>query len=204
MLEQNRALIGRKKEELKPYGLVAVCAGEGLTNIFKDLLVDNVMEGGQTMNPSAEDIAMACDAVPAKDVFVFPNNKNIILAAEQAKALTKRNLHIIPTKDVPQGLSAVLAFNPEDNLENNLQSMNEAIGNVKTGMVTYAVRSTQVDNFDLKEGDIIGIDSKSIVAKGENVENVTTQLVDKLMDSSVSNITLYFGNEVKEIGRAHV
>ncbi len=198
MLEQNRALIGRKKEELKPYGLVAVCAGEGLTNIFKDLLVDNVMEGGQTMNPSAEDIAMACDAVPAKDVFVFPNNKNIILAAEQAKALTKRNLHIIPTKDVPQGLSAVLAFNPEDNLENNLQSMNEAIGNVKTGMVTYAVRSTQVDNFDLKEGDIIGIDSKSIVAKGENVENVTTQLVDKLMDSSVSNITLYFGNEVKE------
>ena len=198
MLEQNRALIGRKKEELKPYGLVAVCAGEGLTNIFKDLLVDNVMEGGQTMNPSAEDIAMACDAVPAKDVFVFPNNKNIILAAEQAKALTKRNLHIIPTKDVPQGLSAVLAFNPEDNLENNLQSMNEAIGNVKTGMVTYAVRSTQVDNFDLKEGDIIGIDSKSIVAKGEKVENVTTQLVDKLMDSSVSNITLYFGNEVKE------
>ena len=150
------------------------------------------------MNPSAEDIAMACDAVPAKDVFVFPNNKNIILAAEQAKALTKRNLHIIPTKDVPQGLSAVLAFNPEDNLENNLQSMNEAIGNVKTGMVTYAVRSTQVDNFDLKEGDIIGIDSKSIVAKGEKVENVTTQLVDKLMDSSVSNITLYFGNEVKE------
>ncbi len=198
MLEQNRALIGRKKEELKPYGLVAVCAGEGLTDIFKDLLVDNVMEGGQTMNPSAEDIAMACDAVPAKDVFVFPNNKNIILAAEQAKALTKRNLHIIPTKDVPQGLSAVLAFNPEDNLENNLQSMNEAIGNVKTGMVTYAVRSTQVDNFDLKEGDIIGIDSKSIVAKGEKVENVTTQLVDKLMDSSVSNITLYFGNEVKE------
>ncbi len=198
MLEQNRALIGRKKEELKPYGLVAVCAGEGLTNIFKDLLVDNVMEGGQTMNPSAEDIAMACDAVPAKDVFVFPNNKNIILAAEQAKALTKRNLHIIPTKDVPQGLSAVLAFNPEDNLENNLQSMNDAIGNVKTGMVTYAVRSTQVDNFDLKEGDIIGIDSKSIVAKGEKVENVTTQLVDKLMDSSVSNITLYFGNEVKE------
>ncbi len=198
MLEQNRALIGRKKEELKPYGLVAVCAGEGLTNIFKDLLVDNVMEGGQTMNPSAEDIAMACDAVPAKDVFVFPNNKNIILAAEQAKALTKRNLHIIPTKDVPQGLSAVLAFNPEDNLENNLQSMNEAIGNVKTGMVTYAVRSTQVDNFDLKEGDIIGIDSKSIVAKGEKVENVTTQLVDKLMDSSVSNITLYFGNDVTE------
>lgn len=198
MLEQNRALIGQKKEELKPYGMVAVCAGEGLTGIFKDLLVDNVIEGGQTMNPSAEDIAKACDAVPAKDVFVFPNNKNIILAAEQAKVLTKHNLHIIPTKDIPQGLSAVLAFNPEDTLDNNLQSMTEAIGNVRTGMVTYAVRSTQVDNFDLHEGDIIGIDSKSIVAKGEQVDNVTTQLVDKMMDSSVSTITLYFGNEVKE------
>ena len=198
MLEQNRALIGQKKEDLKPYGLVAVCAGEGLTGIFKDLLVDNVIEGGQTMNPSAEDIAKACDAVPAKDVFVFPNNKNIILAAEQAKVLTKHNLHIIPTKDIPQGLSAVLAFNPEDTLDNNLQNMTEAIGTVKTGMVTYAVRSTQVDNFDLHEGDIIGIDSKSIVAKGEKVDCVTEQLVDKMMDSSVSNITLYFGNEVKE------
>ena len=198
MLEQNRELIGRKKEDLKQYGLVAVCAGEGLTEIFKDLLVDSVIEGGQTMNPSAEDIANACDAVPAKDVFVFPNNKNIILAAEQAKALSKRNLHIIPTKDIPQGLSAVLAFNPEDTLDHNLTGMNEAIGNVKTGMVTYAVRSSQIDNFDLKEGDIIGIDSKSIVAKGEKVNNVTTQLVDKMMDSSVSNITLYFGNEIKE------
>lgn len=198
MLEQNRALIGKQKEDLKPYGLVSVCAGEGLTGIFKDLLVDNVIEGGQTMNPSAEDIALACDKVAAKDVFVFPNNKNIILAAEQAKALSKRNLHIIPTKNVPQGLSAVLAFNPEDTLENNENSMNEAINAIKAGMVTYAVRSTQVDNFDLKEGDIIGIDSKSIVAKGENVENVTTELVDKMMDSSISNITLYFGNDVKE------
>ncbi len=198
MLEQNRELIARKKQDLKPYGLVAVCAGDGLTDIFRDLLVDNVIEGGQTMNPSAEDIAKACDAVPAKDVFVFPNNKNIILAAEQAKVLTKHNLHIIPTKDIPQGLSAVLAFNPEDTLDNNLANMNEAMSGVKTGMVTYAVRSSQIDNFDLKEGDIIGIDSKSIVAKGEKVENVTTQLVDKMMDNSVSNITLYFGNEVKE------
>ncbi len=198
MLEQNRALIGQKKEDLKPYGLVSVCAGEGLTNIFKDLLVDNVIEGGQTMNPSAEDIAVACDAVAAKDVFVFPNNKNIILAAEQAKALSKRNLHIIPTKNVPQGLSAVLAFNPEDTLENNETNMNESIASIKAGMVTYAVRSTQVDNFDLKEGDIIGIDSKNIVAKGEKVEKVTTDLIDKMMDSNISNITLYFGNDVKE------
>jgi DAK2 domain fusion protein YloV len=198
MLEQNRALIGQRKEDLKPYGLVSVCAGEGLTGIFKDLLVDHVIEGGQTMNPSAEDIATACDKIAAKDIFVFPNNKNIILAAEQAKALSKRSIHIIPTKNVPQGLSAVLAFNPEDTPENNELSMNESIEAIRAGMVTYAVRSTQVDNFDLKEGDIIGIDSKNIVAKGSNVNKVTTQLVDKMMDSSVSNITLYFGNNVKE------
>ncbi len=198
MLEQNRTLIGMQKEELKPFGLVSVCAGDGLRGIFKDLLVDHVIEGGQTMNPSAEDIANACDNVAAKDIFVFPNNKNIILAAEQAKALSKRNLHIIPTKNVPQGLSAVLAFNPEDTLKNNLANMTDAIGNIKAGMVTYAVRSTEVDNFTLKEGDIIGIDSKNIVAKGETVEKVTEELVEKMMDSSISNITLYFGNDVKE------
>lgn len=198
MLEQNRALIGTKKEDLKPFGLVSICAGDGLTNIFKDLLVDCVIEGGQTMNPSAYDIAKACDSVLSKDIFVFPNNKNIILAAEQAKALTKRTLHIIPSKNVPQGLAAVLAFNPEDTLENNIENMNESIDSIKAGLVTYAVRSTQVDNFDLKEGDIIGIDSKAIVAKGEKVENVTTDLIDKMMDNSVSNITLYFGNDVKE------
>lgn len=198
MLEQNRALIGSMKEDLKSYGLVSICAGEGLKNIFKDLLVDYVIEGGQTMNPSAEDIAIACDNVKARDIFVFPNNKNIILAAEQAKVLSKRNIHIIPTKNVPQGLSAVLAYNPDETLEINLKSMNESIESIKAGMVTYAVRSTQIDNFDLKEGDIIGIDSKSIVAKGEKVEKVTTDLVEKMMDSDVSNITLYFGNDVKE------
>lgn len=198
MLEQNRALIGQKKEELKPYGLVSVCAGDGLTSIFKDLLVDKIIEGGQTMNPSAEDIATACDGIAAKDIFVFPNNKNIILAAEQAKALSKRNIHIIPSKNIPQGLSAVLAFNPEDSVENNESSMNDAISNIKAGLVTYAVRSTQIDDFDLKEGDIIGIDSKSIVAKGEKVEKVTKELVDKMMDSDISNITLYFGDAVSE------
>lgn len=198
MLEQNRALIGQKKEELKPMGLVSVCAGEGLAGIFKDLLVDNIIEGGQTMNPSAEDIANACDKVAAKDVFVFPNNKNIVLAAEQAKALSKRTLHIIPTKNIPQGLSAVLAYNPEDSVENNEANMNEAIQTIRAGVVTYAVRSTQVDNFDLKEGDIIGMDSQNIVAKGEKVETVTKELVDKMMDSDVSNITLYFGNNVTE------
>ncbi len=198
MLEQNRAILSKKKEDLKPYGLVAVCAGEGLAAIFKDLLVDNIIEGGQTMNPSADDIARACDSIAAENIFVFPNNKNIILAAEQAKNISKRKLTIIPTVNVPQGLSAVLAFNPEDTLENNIEFMTEAINGIRAGMVTYAVRSTNINDMELKEGDIIGIDSKDIVAKGEEVKEVTTELVDKMMTNDVSNITLYFGNNVKE------
>lgn len=198
MLEQNRALKAQQQEDLKPFGLVSVCAGDGLTAIFKDLLVDNVIEGGQTMNPSAEDIAKACDDVKAKDVFVFPNNKNIVLAANQAKALSKRNIHVIPTSNIPQGFSAVLAFNPNDTVDGNLKNMNEALGNVRSGSVTYAVRNTQVGNFDLKEGDIIGIDAKDIVAKGDSVSNVTEQLIDKMMDDEISCISLYFGNNVNE------
>ncbi len=198
MLEQNRAILNKKKEELKPYGLVSVCAGEGLAAIFKDLLVDNIIEGGQTMNPSAADIARACDSIAAENIFVFPNNKNIILAAEQAKNISKRKLTIIPTVNVPQGLSAVLAFNPEDTLENNIQFMTDAINGIRAGMVTYAVRSTNINDMELKEGDIIGIDSKDIVAKGPEVKEVTTELVDKMMTNDVSNITLYFGNNVKE------
>lgn len=198
MLQQNRELKNKQQEDLKPFGLVSVCAGEGLTAIFKDLLVDKIIEGGQTMNPSADDIAKACDTVPAKDVFVFPNNKNIVLAANQAKALSKRNIHVIPTSNIPQGLSAVLSFNPEDTVEGNLQNMNEALSGVRAGSVTYAVRSTQIGNFDLKEGDIIGMDAKDIVAKGDSVSQVTEQLIDNMMDDDVSCISLYFGNDVKE------
>lgn len=198
MLQQNRELKNKQQEDLKPFGLVSVCAGDGLTAIFKDLLVDNIIEGGQTMNPSADDIAKACDAVPAKDIFVFPNNKNIVLAANQAKALSKRTIHVIPTSNIPQGLAAVLAFNPEDTVDGNLQNMNEALGGVRSGSVTYAVRSTQIGNFDLHEGDIIGMDAKDIVAKGDSVSAVTEQLIDKMMNDDVSCISLYFGNDVKE------
>lgn len=198
MLQQNRALIGQKKEKLKPFGIVTVCAGEGLSGIFTDLLVDKIIEGGQTMNPSADDIAKACDKVAARDVFVLPNNKNIILAAEQAKALSKRKLHIIPSCNIPQGLSAVLAFNPEDTVANNETNMVEAMQYVKAGVVTYAVRSTTIDDLELKEGDIIGMNEKNIVAKGENVGKVATELVDSMMNDDITNITLYFGSTVTE------
>lgn len=198
MLEQNRALIGKQKESLKPFGLVVVCAGDGISNIFKDLLVDKIIEGGQTMNPSADDIAKACDNVAAKDIFVLPNNKNIILAAEQAKALSKRKIHVIPSHNIPQGLSAVLAFNLEDTVSNNEENMIESMQYVKSGLITYAVRNTSVDNFDLKEGDIIGIDAKNIVAKGEDFNAVAESLVDSMMETDISNITLYYGNNVTE------
>ena len=198
MLEQNRVLMAHREEELKPYGMVSVCSGEGMANIFKDLMVDEIIEGGQTMNPSANDIASACDKINATDIFVFPNNKNIILAAEQAKEICKRNIHVVPTVNVPQGLSAVLAFNPQDALDTNLENMEEARQAVKVGSVTFAVRSASIDGFDLKEGDIIGLSDKSIIATGDKPETVAENLIEKLIDDDISTITIYYGYRATE------
>lgn len=199
MLEQNRALRAKREAEKKEMGMLAICAGEGVAAIFKDLLVDRVIEGGQTMNPSASDIATAVQKINAEHVFVFPNNKNIILAAEQAKALvTNRTIHVIPTKNVPQGFAAALAFNSEVSAEENKTDMIHAIDNVKAGQVTYAVRSTSVNGFNLHEGDIIGLDDKKILAKGTNVDDTLLALIDKLKDSTHEIITLYYGQDIKE------
>lgn len=199
MLEQNRALRAKREAEKKEMGMLAICTGEGISEIFKDLLVDRVIEGGQTMNPSASDIATAVQKVNAEHVFVFPNNKNIILAAEQAKALVeKRTIHVIPTKNIPQGFAAALAFNSEASAEENKTDMIHAIDNVRAGQVTHAVRSTNVNGFSLKEGDIIGLDDKKILAKGNNIEDTLTDLVKKLKDSTHEIITLYYGKDVKE------
>ena len=200
MLEQNRALkIQQQPEELKPIGMVSICAGEGLAAIFKDLMVDHVIEGGQTMNPSAEDIAMAADNIPAETVFVLPNNKNIIMAAQLANDLSKRNIVVIPTTSVPQGITAAINLDPELSVEENKANMLQAIENVTTGSVTYAVRSTHIDGFKLKEGDIIGLTDKSIIAKGEDINAVTSDLIEKLMNENVMNITLFYGADVQEI-----
>ena len=199
MLEQNRMLLSHRDEaELKPFGMVSVCSGEGMSSIFKDLMVDEVIEGGQTMNPSADDIASACDKINATDIFVFPNNKNIILAAEQAKEISKRNIHVVPTVNVPQGLSAVLAFNPQDTVDANLESMEEARAAVKVGSVTFAVRTTSIDGFDLNEGDIIGLSDKSIIAKGNDPAAVAEEIIDKLMSEDISTITLYYGHDTSD------
>lgn len=201
MVEQNRELKRmqtQKQENLKPLGMVAVAPGEGIANVFRDLMVDNIIEGGQTMNPSADDIAKAVDAVPAKDVFVFPNNKNIIFAAEQAKELTKKFIHVIPTKNIAQGISAALSFNPDGNVEENTENMMSSLDSVRSASVTYAVRTTHVDGFDLEMGDIIGLDDNAILAKGNLVNDTTINLIDKLITEDTVNITLFYGKEVSE------
>ena len=200
MREQNREL--KKKanvmEVTKELGMIAVAPGDGLSAIFKDLNVDEIIVGGQTMNPSSADIAAAADKVPARNVFVFPNNKNIILAAQQANDLTNKNLIIIPTKSVPEGISASIAFNPDASVEENTEAMNEAIKSVKSASVTYAVRDTHVDGFDLAVGEIIGLDDKAILAKGKLVSQTTEELVSKLMTDDIMNVTLFYGEDIRE------
>lgn len=200
MLEQFRSLKGRQQvqEELKPIGMVSICAGEGLAAIFKDLNVDYVIEGGQTMNPSAEDIAAAVEKVKAETVFVLPNNKNIILAAELAKDLSRRKIVVVPTTSVPQGITAAINLNPDDSVETNLANMTTSIDTVLTGSVTYAVRATHIDGFKLKEGDIIGLDNKNIIAKGEDISAVTEEVVEKLINPDIMSVTLFYGQDVQQ------
>ena len=178
--------------------MIAVAPGEGLSAIFKDLSVDEIIFGGQTMNPSASDIASAADKVPARNVFVFPNNKNIILAAEQANDLTNKNLIVIPTRSIPEGISASIAFNPDGSVEENTEAMKDAIKGVKSGMVTYAVRDTHVDGFDLSVGEIIGLDDKAILSKGKHVSQTTEDLIERLITDDVMNITLFYGEDIRE------
>ncbi len=200
MMEQNRELKKKRAqtEELNEFGMVAVAPGKGISDLFKDLTVDQTIEGGQTMNPSADDIAKAVDKVKAKNVFVFPNNKNIILAAEQAKGLTNKNLIVIPTKSVPEGIASTLAYNPDADVKENTEAMTCAISNVKSGSVTYAVRDTHVDGFDLTTGEIIGLDDKTILSKGILVSTTCENLIEKMINNNIVNITLYYGEDVRE------
>ena len=199
MLEQNRQLRAQMEAEKKEMGMLAICTGSGLSDIFKDLSVDRIIEGGQTMNPSANDIASAVQKINAEHVFVFPNNKNIILAAEQAKNLVdNKTIHVIPTKNVPQGFAAALEFNPEVSVEENKANMIHALDNVKAGQVTYAVRNTSLNGFSIKEGDIIGLDDKKILAKSHSVEETALKLIARMKEDFHQMITLYYGEDVKE------
>ncbi len=201
MVEQNRELKRERTqalENLKQFGMVAVAPGVGIAGVFNDILVDGIIEGGQTMNPSADDIAKACDKVQAKEVFVLPNNKNIIFAAEQAKELTTKIIHVIPTKSVPEGVSAALAFNPDATAEENVENMTSSKNNVTAASVTYAVRTTHMDGFDLNQGDIIGLDDSNILAKGLLVNDTTIDLIEKVKKDDVVNITLFYGKDIKQ------
>ena len=199
MLEQNRQLKAKMDAEKKEMGMLAICTGAGLSEIFKELFVDRIIEGGQTMNPSASDIANAAQKINAEHIFVFPNNKNIILAAEQAKSLIEnKTIHVIPTKNVPQGFAAALEFNPEVSAEENKTNMIHALDNVKVGQVTYAVRNTSLNGFSIKEGDIIGLDDKKVLAKSNSLEETVTKLIARMKEDFHQVITLYYGEDVKE------
>ena len=199
MMEQNRQLRARYEAERKPIGLLAVCSGDGFSAIFKDLLVDQVIEGGQTMNPSAEDIASAARKINAENIIILPNNKNIILSAEQSRTLVQnRNIFVLQTKDIPQGLAAVLNFSPDASLSENLENMTMAFSGIDAGQVTYAVRDTVLDKFSIKKGDIIGLDKGSIVTSGKDIEKVTTALIEGMLTPDKEVVTLYYGQDVTE------
>ncbi len=187
-------------EEWKDYGFISVSIGEGINSIFKDLGVDRIIEGGQTMNPSTEDILEAIESLNAKTIYVLPNNKNIVMAANQARDLTEdKEIIVVPTKTIPQGISAVINFVPELSGEENLANMTAELANVKTGQVTYAVRDTEIDDKVIKENDIMGIGDSSILAVGEKIFDTTIAMVEEMMkDSDSELISIYYGSDVDE------
>ena len=183
----------------KEVGFITVSAGDGMGEIFKELGADYLIQGGQTMNPSTEDMLKAIDEVNAKNIFIFPNNKNIILEANQARDLTEdKNIVVIPAKTIPQGISAMIAYVPEKTVEENTAEMMEAIENVKTGQVTYAVRDTRIDDQDIHEGDIMGIGDKGILAVGQDIQDVAVEMTGKMTDEDSELISIYYGAEVTE------
>ena len=182
----------------KPYGFIAVSIGEGLGEIFKGIGADYLIEGGQTMNPSTEDMLNAIDQVNADTIYILPNNKNIILAAEQAKALAKdKEIIVVPSKTVPQGITALINFVPEMSVEENLRMMTEEMGRIKTGQVTYAVRSTNIDGQEIHEGDIMGLGDYGLLAVGAAIEHTAIQTLSAMIDEESELVSIYYGQEVK-------
>ena len=193
-----RAQEEKKKEEpAKPMGFITVSIGDGLNDIFRELGADYIIEGGQTMNPSTEDMLNAIDKVNAETVFILPNNKNIVLAANQAKALVEdKKIVVIPTKTVPQGITAIINFMPDADAAANEEAMLEAIQNVKTGQVTYAVRDTKIDDKEIHEGDIMGIGDAGIIAVGTDIQNTAKEMLAAMVDDDSELISLYYGEEI--------
>ena len=194
---QASAQENKKKEPRKPVGFIAVSIGDGMNEIFRELGVDYIIEGGQTMNPSTDDMLTAIDNVNADHIFILPNNKNIILAANQARSLTKdKDILVVPTKTVPQGITAVINYMPEADVDTNFETMQEGIKNVKTGQVTYAVRDTKIDDKVIHEGDIMGIGDQGILSVGQSVEETTKSMLSQMVDEDTELISIYYGQDV--------
>ena len=186
-------------KERKPVGFISVSIGEGIAEIFRDLGVDYLIEGGQTMNPSTEDMLNAIEKVNADTIFIFPNNKNIILAANQARDLTEdKKIIVVPTKTVPQGITAIINYVPEKTPEENAQAMEEEISHVKTGQLTYAVRDTHIDEKVIHAGDIMGVGDHAILAVGREIDPVAEETVALMMDDESELISIYYGEDMKE------
>lgn len=190
---------GAEVSEHKETGFIAVSIGEGMNEIFRSLGVDYIIEGGQTMNPSTEDMLNAIEKINADNIFIFPNNKNIILAANQAKQLTTdKNIIVIPTKTVPQGITAIINYVPDISIEENEAVMTEEVRNVATGQVTYAVRDTVIDDKEIHEGDFMGIGDKGILAVGTDLQDVAFHMVKEMMSDAYELISIYYGDIIKE------
>ena len=186
-------------EEPKEMGFISVSIGEGINEIFRGLGVDYIIEGGQTMNPSTEDMLNAIEHVNAKNIFILPNNKNIILAANQAASLVEdKNVIVVPTKTVPQGITALINYIPDNSPEDNASRMDEEIALVKTGQVTYAVRDTVIDDKEIKQDDYMGIGDKSILSVGTDLEATTLDMISQLVDEDSAIVTIYYGSDMSE------
>ena len=185
-------------EPEKPIGVVSVCAGDGLADVFRNLGVDGIISGGQTMNPSTQDILEAVNKVPAETVFVLPNNKNIIMAAEQVDALTPKNVIVIPSKTVPQGVTAMLGFNPDGTIEENTEALTEALGTVDTMQITYAARNSDFDGYDIHEGDYLALYGSQLFGTSQDIKVLLKALAQKVHDDGKEYITIYYGADVKE------
>lgn len=196
---QQEALEEKSQAPKKDMGFISVSIGEGINEIFKGLGVDYIIAGGQTMNPSTEDMLNAIDEVNADHIFILPNNKNIILAANQAASLIEeKDIYVIPTKTVPQGVTALINFMPDSTAEENAQRMTEELSNVKSGQVTYAVRDTLIDDKSIKQGDYMGIGDSSILSVGKDMESVTKEMVAQMVDEDSAIISIYYGEEIED------
>ena len=201
LAEQQKAEEEKKKtdEPKKKYGFIAVSVGEGLDEIFKGLNVDYIISGGQTMNPSTEDILNAVEKVNAETIFVLPNNKNIILAANQAESLVEdKNVIVIPSKTIPQGISAMIGFVEDNSAEDNKEAMTDSMSYVKTGEITYAVRDTVIDDKEIREGNIMGIGDEGILSVGDDITATTVDMIKKMQDEDSEIVSIYYGEGVTE------